>query len=114
MGKQGEISGKTVFVLYAKYKSTKVQTLKNVDKSALFTVQNSSCTLVLFFFKKLSIYTIYFYNNFIKNRVQEYKNVKNSSKSLINQRFFLYSALYFAFYVKYKSTKTVTAAVSSA
>ena len=38
MRKQGKISGKTVFVLYAKYKSTKVQTPKNTDKSALFTV----------------------------------------------------------------------------
>lgn len=101
----------TIFVLYAKYKSTKVQTPQTRINTGFTEKKNGFCTLVLCFLEKLSIYFIFFiyflffYILLYKNRVQEYKNAKNRLKTLINQHFFLYSALYFAFYVKYKSTK---------
>ena len=69
-------------------------------------------------FKLLSLYIqfflLFFYffiYYFIKNRVPKYQNTEKGSKTLINQAFFWYSSWYFAFCVKYQSTKTATAAL---
>lgn len=93
--------------------STRVQKYKR-SKTLInqhFLQCKTAVVLLYSSFLKSSLYILYiFIITLLKNRVQEYKNAKNSSKTLINQRFFLYSALYFAFYVKYKSTKTGTVA----